>query len=199
MNTILPSKIKKIIPLIIILCFYNCQQDDACNKKCNGFDITTPIYEWYLFPSNPSELKFINTESDILTLNQNFTGISEPCFIERSCFSLFTSNDCNEFILANYESNNYDISNNINFFDQDEVISYRLEFNSNVIRATFKNNQFSNDDDKINEYSFTINDKVLSIKINEDYRREGLSEIWIQKNNGLIAFKINDIIWTKDI
>jgi hypothetical protein len=210
MNTLVFSKIKNIVLFIIVsICFYNCKEDD-CNGDCNGFDFATPIYDWYLFPSNPLELKFVNNQSDILTLNQIYTEKTEPRLIERSCFSLFTSSDCNEFVLAGYESDNgdIDIENTVSEEDDSSGFYFSLIFNSNIIGASFENNQFTTDDN-INDYSFNIfetviiNDKiweeVLVIRINENYRVDGLSEIWIQKNKGLIAFKINDITWIKDI
>jgi len=100
---------------------------------------------------------------------------------------LFTSSDYNEFISAAYEPDNNAIEIESTIHDQDEYggFYFSLIFNSNVIGASFENNQFNN----INDYSFMIietlslNDKVweevLSIKINEDSRRGELSEIWI--------------------
>lgn len=214
---------KKTLILIPILFFYNCISN--CDADCDGFDVNTPIYEWFLFPSNDQEIKFYDINNNIKILEQTFKTTTEARTIEHSCFSVFTSNDCDERISATYTCKDdtfIKISNDIALYEQDtnreDYITdsdIRLNADTDIDLSLYYNNDMlaynTRDEYDTSTIELTtlesdiINNKtyqdIAVIRISDAYiaseEYEGFTKIWIQKNNGLVAFELNNVVWTK--
>ena len=211
--------IKKILLITTILLLYNCE--DKCDGDCNGFNFNLPIYQWYLFPSDERELIFYNVNDSSISLQQTFKTISQPRIIEHECLAIFSSNICNESINASYKFNNNRLSiDHIIFesgqdsFDEDlkKTLS-SISLNSSInINFHFNENQIESEISA--EYNFSIIDNlilnnktwqedIIEITLTdyfiETHNYNGMTKIWIQKNNGLIGFELEGIIWSKQV
>ena len=217
---------KKILLIIPFIFFFNCKTD--CDADCSGFDFNLAIYDWYLFPTDEQELKFYDIENNSITLQRTSNSITEPRIIEHNCSNIFTPNDCNERISSDYEANEnnqIEINNEIldleeDSFDDDYIKTGSeivLDSNYRIYVGFYYNNdqiEYKTND----EYDFptinlsVLNDIVLNDKLLQDiieitvtdsflesFNYDGITKIWIQKNNGLVAFEFNGTIWSKEI
>jgi len=198
------------IEILLLISFVTMITFSQCKTiECEEFNLTRPIMNWHFFPNLEQAYIFTNSNADSLIFNQSFFDQSE--YEERKCHMC----SCYQLLNTSYENQNLGLNftNTANYDTElfpDWIGGIQYQIDDIIADMTIEDGQLdeliSQTDEETNfnitqQTNITLNSNNYSDVTQLEIlvtNNSTIEKLWIQEENGLIAFEIDNTIWTKE-